>query len=260
MQLNVCGGRGGGKSALELMIALDRYQKDIPIWLNFHTEFPTNKLNVDTLITQDLRSALIDLDEAYLYLPSTGHRSRLNELTSFMIWQSRKRYVDSVFAYGYNTLFDPSIRSSADMYIICEAIPPFERNPTFLLYTFKIPREWTGAPVYDLSPYRTINEVAIDFNELKGSGVLDLYDTDQLLPIYEILGQRAEAVTTAKDTEGLKRSWSGQMSNRESREEREKLLYRDYPKEGTVIGDRVQHWSMEDIEKIRRLHPSWQPT
>lgn len=193
MQINVCGQKGSGKSTLMTILADWAYRMAIMIYANYKMEYPHKKINIDMLTNYQIeKQALVLLDEVYLLLASEEHRTMFNRLMSYFFWQSRKRYVDVVISYQYNTSVDARIRSGADLWIICESIPPLSRNADYFLWTMKIPRETTLSPFYDMDALETINEIVVPTDALDKSGIWDMFDTDELQPINEILQSKYE--------------------------------------------------------------------
>jgi len=187
MQVNVCGQKGSGKSTLMTFFADWAWVNYIQIYANYKMEYEHTKINIDMLTNFELKQALVLLDEVYLLLSSEEHRTMFNRLMTYFFWQSRKRYVDVVISYQYNTSVDPKIRSGADLWIICESIPPLQRDADYFLWTLKVPRETTLSAFYDVDALETINEIVVPAELLDKCGVWDLFDTDELQPINEIL-------------------------------------------------------------------------
>jgi hypothetical protein len=186
VQVNVCGQRGTGKSTFMTILAEWAYRHKIPLYANYKLMFPYKKINIDMLTNYEIeKSALILIDEVYLLFESAESRTLFNRLMSYFFWQSRKRYVDIAISYQYNTSVDPKIRSGADMWVICNSIPPLSRHADYFLWSFRIPKETTLSPFYDINDLETVYEVLIPTESLKP--IWKLFDTDELQPIHEIL-------------------------------------------------------------------------
>lgn len=90
----IIGNIGTGKTLLLVLIAKLANIHNKKIISNFYLSFKHEKLNIDKFLNQEYSDCIILLDEAYVYLESRISMSLQNRLSSYIVFQARKKNVD----------------------------------------------------------------------------------------------------------------------------------------------------------------------
>ena len=162
----VVGGIGTGKTLLMTFMALDderdvyaNYQINIP---RFHKLSPAKLERVQ-------KSALILIDEGYIWMESRTSSSMSNRFWTYVVFQSRKRTIDMVTTCQMYSSLDIRFRTMADWVIEAEKD---ERGFRYTVYQ--------GGRDLETSRYvEPIGTFGIDFELAKE--IYPIYDTMELV-------------------------------------------------------------------------------
>lgn len=116
------GNVGSGKTLFLTILA--KYSKK-HIVSNYWLKFKYETLDFDKFIRQGYEDCLILMDEAYNYLESRISNSLDNRLSSYIVFQSRKRLVDICITVQLISTIDLRYRSLVNYYIECQKIDDF---------------------------------------------------------------------------------------------------------------------------------------
>ena len=180
MLISILGNNGSGKTFIlsyfatkfkntiysNYKLKLDNY---IPLTIN------------DLLDMNKLDEGNIFLDEAYTWLEARTSGNALNLLTSYLIYQQRKRFLDIYLTAQMLSSLDKRARKLSNIVIICETRVNFEKDDFHFIYqdkdkgletTFMIPYEIAKNYFKYYDTYEIIepqNISRLEFNLLKNN-------------------------------------------------------------------------------------------
>lgn len=117
MLIVVNGNLGSGKSLFLTIYAMMSKRKVVS---NFHLERNYEKFNIQDFIKAKYEDCVILLDEAYQYIDSRNSMLEINQLFSYILFQSRKKNVELFVCSQLISTIDIRFRSLADCVIYCE--------------------------------------------------------------------------------------------------------------------------------------------
>lgn len=113
----ICGGIGTGKTLLMTLMALD---DDRDVYANYHIDIPRYHKLSPARLEKLQRTALILIDEGYIWMESRTSSSMSNRFWTYVVFQSRKRTIDLVTTCQMYSSLDVRFRTMADYVIEAE--------------------------------------------------------------------------------------------------------------------------------------------
>lgn len=112
---------GSGKTLLTVIIAfLSSKNKNKKIICNFHLKgINYELLDINKFLRQEYENALIIIDEAYVYFESRTSMSIANRLSSYILFQSRKKGIEIILTFQLLRTIDVRFRELIDIYVNC---------------------------------------------------------------------------------------------------------------------------------------------
>jgi len=133
MLIFLLGNNGSGKSFLLLFYGT-KFSKNI--YSNYKLELDNYiPFTINDLLNMDkLKEGNIFLDEAYTWLESRTSGNALNLLTSYLIYQKRKRHLDIYLTAQMFSSMDKRARHLANIIIECQTRINFKKDDFYYLY------------------------------------------------------------------------------------------------------------------------------
>lgn len=131
MLIIIWGDIGTGKTLFMTLMAMMEQEK--PIYANYHLDCPNYRPLTPSAIERLSGSALVLMDEGYVWLESRISSSLSNRFWSHMVFQSRKRDLKIIVTCQMLSTIDVRYRTMADLYILAE------KHPEGFAYTFYKP-------------------------------------------------------------------------------------------------------------------------
>lgn len=114
------GNVGTGKTLLSVILCFFANLNKKKIVCNFHLKgIKYELLDIKKFLRQGYENALIIIDEAYVYFESRTSMSLDNRLSSYILFQSRKKGIDIVLTFQLLRSIDIRFRELIDIYIKC---------------------------------------------------------------------------------------------------------------------------------------------
>lgn len=108
---------GTGKTLLATILA--KNTDKLKVYANYLIKIPNfEKFDLTLLFSEELKNALIILDEGYVYLESRTSLQMLNKLMSYVLFHSRKIDVDIIITSQLLTTIDVRFRNMSDFNIL----------------------------------------------------------------------------------------------------------------------------------------------
>jgi len=133
--INIEGDVGSGKTLIATYIALeDETLKDRPIYSNYKLNLSNYiELFPETLNELEDKSALVLIDEAYIWLEARTSGKEINRYLTYILFQLRKRKLDIILTNQLLETIDTRFRQMRNYQIECERIGPRD-DPTAFRY------------------------------------------------------------------------------------------------------------------------------
>jgi len=117
----VLGHMGSGKT---LFLTILGYMTKAKVISNFKLNYPNKSvenLSITQIINEDFKEkVVILLDEAWLYLDSRRSSSSLNQIFSYILFQSRKKNLNFYLTAQLGNTLDVRFRRLADFIVYCK--------------------------------------------------------------------------------------------------------------------------------------------
>ncbi|MHA1341038.1 MAG: hypothetical protein ACTSO2_13780 [Promethearchaeota archaeon] len=121
MLILVLGHMGSGKT---LLLTILGYLTNSRVISNFKLQYPNKKvenLSITQIVNEDFKDkVVILLDEAWLYLDSRRSSSSINQIFSYILFQSRKKNLNFYLTAQLGNSLDVRFRKLADFIVYCE--------------------------------------------------------------------------------------------------------------------------------------------
>lgn len=165
----IIGEYSAGKTALMTAIAYRDYLRGIPIYANYHLEFP--HFRIKSLDDMDImHQGTFVMDEAWYTFDSRSFGTSTNKVGSYILSKLAKRGLDAYFNMQSMDLLDSRFRDRMQAILIPHVVQKDIKEKPLVIEVDAITKNKWG--VYNLLPKSYFFDV---------SSILDLYDTTEEL-------------------------------------------------------------------------------